>query len=232
MTLQYECVSLAPAPAFTVPTPRVVVAASDGLGAATCTERGAQFALDGVPTPFDPEQCFITITERGERSITGTLTARLLGQDAPHDVTMTFEHNRNRVRPAAGLHLGNDVCVTNTVAHTVRTEGSETFDDFVTGPLTCQRGEPLQPLTLVRRRANAASTLVQDAGCGLGRFNLVHEGGSTIDGGCGPVFLPAESEETLRVVANQLNVCSAAGCVERPIAFLSFGFGDAAAAVP
>lgn len=234
ITTSYACPALDPAPSFVIETsqPNLAVTAIDGLGTASCTERNARFLVNGaLVTPDAGSPCTITITKRTERSLAGTISATLPGSPTPRALTIDFEHDGNILRPTAGLHLGADVCATNSVTRSVRTEGAEVFDDFTTGPLVCSVNQPTTPITLSfsRRRPNASSSLEQQLGCRAGRLDVAVSGvGSTAagTGGCDSTFEVAESADVLQVVAHNLTLCDPANpgsCQARPIAYLSLG---------
>ncbi len=236
-SVQYDCRALDPAPLFVVSTPAFVFQGMESVGTASCTDRFATIFVDNGDglkvAEFDPARCNVTVDARGDRNISGHIEATLISGGVEREFVVTFDHNRNTLRPIAGMHLGNDVCQTSDVTHTVRTEGAETFDDFVTGPLNCQVSGGTQPaMTLVRRRVIATSS--QQA-CGPdARFNVAVDGlgGTGVTGGCSRVVAPSDSDNVLRVVVNELQLCVDFDCTLRPVAFLSIGVGDAAAPLP
>jgi hypothetical protein len=239
MNVQYKCNALDPAPLFTfdTATPNIALQALEGLGTATCAERAALFYIDNQrATPVAEEPCAISITEKTDRSIKGTVTATF-DINGRKSLSISFEHNRNRLRARAGVHLGKDVCMATSVTHTVREAEGETYDDFTTGSFQCQvnASTVLKPLTFTRRRASATSSLSQELTCGAGRLNISDDSGkSTVSGECGAVFFPTETDQVIRAVAQRVSMCeNGSSCdASAVVAYLSFGFGDALAAEP
>lgn len=241
LTVQYDCRAMDPGPAFVIDTGAlgIVLSGLEAPGSHACAARGARFAVDGVPAAIETgAPCQIEITERDDRTLVGTVTATLapaaLG-GSPRPLSMTFEHNRNQLYPVVAVNTGSDLCLTNTVTHTVRTDAGETYDDFVGAAPVCQvAGSTLGDITFTRRRARAGSTLPQTVGCAEGRFNVAVSGvGSTANpsGTCQAAYAVSESDEVLRFVTQTLDLCPAGGgaCAQRPFIYMAFGFGDASA---
>ena len=239
LTVQYECRAMDPGPAFVIDTGAlgIVLSGLEAPGSHSCAARGARFAVDGVPAETSGT-CRIDITERDDRTLVGTVDATLAPASiggATRPLTMTFEHNRNQLYPVVAVNTGSDLCLTNTVTHTVRTEAGETYDDFVGAAPVCQvAGTTLGPITFTRRRARTGSSLPQEVGCAEGRFNVDVSGvGSTANpnGTCQAAYAVSESDEVLRFVTQTLDLCPSGGgtCAQRPFIYMAYGFGDASA---
>ncbi|MCA9517017.1 MAG: hypothetical protein KC635_18870 [Myxococcales bacterium] len=166
----YNCEALMPGPGVIVEVPTSLgalrVDSLDGLGEMGCAQRGATFRLDGAIVTADTEApCTLTIDDRTPSRVAGHLEATLDVGGAARVVRVDFESDPTENRAAIFLWFSNDLCYASTFTASVRADGDDTVDVFVSGPITCQVDPQHQiaPITVTIRRPRAGEAEGRDS---------------------------------------------------------------------
>ena len=183
--MQYHCEALFPGPSYLVevPTSYGLLRAEglDGLGEMSCEQRAAGFRLDGAPVTLGEGTCKVTIDERSPMRLSGRLEAILSLDGSDRQVAIDFDSDETETRTTLIAFFQDDVCATNSITTTVSSEGTDTFDVFVTGPLACQANpqRTIDPVTVSIRRPRSGEAA--DAGT-LEQRTTISQGAYTFSG--------------------------------------------------